>query len=94
MLHQGTFERGTRRIIEDEAASLGATVCKTVTSKTELLVIGGSARAYGSKEDRAAELGLSECDNYFFQCRIMYRLLFGDKLKKNLNLSEFFFLLK
>ncbi|EGD73440.1 DNA ligase [Salpingoeca rosetta] len=54
----GTFESGIRRVVENEASKLGAIVGSSVSSKTDLLVIGGLVRPFGAKEDRASDLGV------------------------------------
>lgn len=39
----GTFRVSPRRILEDEIAALGATIVKTVSRKTDFIVVGGEA---------------------------------------------------
>ena len=53
----GTFEAGPRRTVEGEAEALGASVGGSVSSRTDLLVIGGLVRPFGAKEDKAHALG-------------------------------------
>lgn len=58
----GTCTRGTRSEIEEQLTAMGAIVTKSLTRKTDVLIVGGSGNAqwaygnYGSKIKKALEL--------------------------------------
>ena len=45
-------------MVEGRAAALGVHVCSSVTSATDLVVVGGLFAAHGAKEADAARLGI------------------------------------